>query len=797
MNYRKSLALFLCVLCLSAAAQEIGKWRMYMSYQIATKSVMGGSVIYSLMNGNLLSYDTEDGEVRTYDRLGELSDVSISHIAYSKEARKLIIVYENSNIDLLDEEGNVENLSSLKEKRVLNKEIVSVCVLGSTAYLVTGFGFVEVDMDAAVFRNTYKLGSLFTQIGTDSNDKPIYNAILSIAVSDNATFLSTKKGVYYCQKPNNMHLEENWKIFQNMDEVKFLSFFQGKVIMVNSSGVYAADPATEYANTAIKRANYTYLKNTGSMLIWGNTKQVCYTSDVSGQNATALEAAVTTITVDNTWTDISYANGTYWMSEQEKGLCAYKTDGTTFTPTGEVIQPSSPIRDLGYRVSWVGDRLLVAGGINTVGGFSNPATSMYYENGEWTNFTEMEKTTAYSRIELINTTDLVQDPKDDTHHYASLYRNGLCEYKDGKFVKLHNYENSPLKSIRPTSARKYNYVPCAALSYDAEGNLWMASSMSDTVFHVLKPDGSWLNYYYKELYDKDEGVYTSLIDQILHHSNGNYKFVTSRRIEKRGIFCLDTNGTERADDDRTIIHRNIVNQDGTPYDPDQFYCLCEDHDGKVWVGTSSGLFVIDDVTKVFDPNYQFTQIKINRNDGSGLADYLLNDVSIGCITTDAANRKWIGTQTNGAYLITADGQEMVHHFTTEDSPLLSNNVQSIAVHPGTGEVVFGTDKGLCSYVSDATAPEDDLDKDKVVVSPNPVSPDYNGPIVIRGLVADTEVKIVTTGGQLVWNGSSVGGTCVWNGCANDGGRVSSGMYHVVANTPDGGKAIVTRIVIAR
>ena len=137
---------------------------MYLSYQIATKSVVNGSIIYSLMNGNLLSYDTEDGEVRTYDHMEVLSDVGISHIAYSKEAGKLLIVYKNSNIDLLDGDDNVQNLSALKDKRILNKEISSVYVNGSTAYLATGFGIVEVDMKEGVFRNTYKLSFTITSI---------------------------------------------------------------------------------------------------------------------------------------------------------------------------------------------------------------------------------------------------------------------------------------------------------------------------------------------------------------------------------------------------------------------------------------------------------------------------------------------------------------------------------------------------------------------------------------------------------------------------------------------------------
>ena len=763
-----SLALLLCVLCLPASAQQLGTWHMYLSYQIATESDVSGSIIYSLMNGNLLSYDTEDGEVRTYDMLNTLNDVGISHIAYSKEAGKLIIVYSNSNIDLLDEEGSVQNLSSLRDKRILGKEVSDICINGSMAYLATGFGFVEVDMKNGVFRNTYRLNCSST----------------CIAVSNDAVYLGTSdKGLLRCSKASNMQLEENWTLRLNSNGFKILSVFGDKLMGIKSDGLYAMN-LNNNTNVIFSKGSYTFMKNTGSQLIWGNKSGLYLTSNVSSTDN------ITTISYNNQWSDVSYIGGTYWMSEQENGLRSYKINGSEIIPTGQVVQPSSPIRDLGYNLSWVGDRLLVAGGINTTGSYFNPATSMYYENGVWTNFTEMEKQEKYPNLNLRNTTDLVQDPLDDTHHYASLYRTGLCEYRNGKFVKLYNHDNSPLHSLLPNLPTYYTLVMCSALSYDAEGNLWMAQSMLDSALHVLKPDGKWYNPYYEEL------SRVSLIDKILHHSSG-IKFITSRRIEKRGIFCLDTKGTERTEDDRTIMHQNIVNQDGTPYLPNNFNCLCEDLDGLVWVGTSSGLFVIEDATQVFSPNYQFTQIKINRNDGSGLADYLLYDVDITCVAVDAANRKWIGTQNSGAYLISADGQEMIHHFTTEDSPLLSNTVQSIAVHTGTGEVVFGTDKGLCSYISDATAPEAELNKDNVTVFPNPVTPDYNGPIAIRGLVSDTEVKIISTGGQLVWNGKSAGGTCLWNGLANNGRRVASGVYHVVANTPEGNKAIITRIVIVR
>lgn len=776
MNCRKSLSLLLCMLCLSVTAQQLGTWRLHLSYYIATKSEAGGSTIYSLMNGNLLSYDTEDGEVRTYDHMDILSDVGIAYIAYSNEADKLLIVYNNGNIDLLDKDDNVQNLSSLKDKTMLNKEVANVSIAGSMAYLATGFGFVEVDMKEGVFRNTYRLP--FT--------------IYCITASDEAVFIGTPEGIRYCKKEDNLQLAENWKIRLGWGGFNSMLFFQNKLIAKNQDGIFVLDPYNTSKQYRITQGNFTSLKQIGKQLFWHNKKTYGFTSDVSGTDPTTLGAAVTTISYENNWSDVSHANGTYWMSEQENGLRGYKMSGNEFIPTGEVIQPSSPIRDLGYNVSWAGDRLLVAGGINTVSSFENPATSMYYENGEWTNFTELERTGRFAKVTPVNTTDLVQDPLDDTHHFASPYRSGLCEYKDGKFVELYNPDNSPLKSgwPNPLSSNYYKQVFCSALSYDADGNLWMAQSMLDTTFYVRKPDGKWMNLYYENFKQ------TSLIDKILHHSSG-IKLVSSRRLERRGVFCIDMKGTERTTDDKTRLLQDFVNQDDTPYLPDQFFCLCEDLEGMVWVGTSAGLFVIEDVTKVFDKDFHFTQIKINRNDGSGLADYLFNDVSISCIAIDAANRKWIGTQSNGAYLISDDGQEMLHHFTTEDSPLLSNNVQSIAVHPGTGEVAFGTDKGICTFISDATTPEEELKKSNVVVFPNPVTPDYNGPIAIRGLVEDSEVKIISTGGQLVWNGTSSGGTCTWNGVANNGKPVASGIYHVVANTPEGGKAIMTRIVIVR
>lgn len=760
------LLMFAVSTCLQAA--QIGSWNVYLSYHNATKNVAAGKTIYTVANGDLYSYNTEDSEVRTYDNLNILNDVDIADIGYSQEAKKIILIYSNCNIDLLDANDNVQNLSALKEKSISGKEISNLYIYGSMAYLSTGFGLIEVDMKEGVFRNTYRLGLEGT----------------CVAANENNVFLGTTSGLYVCSKQENMQLQSNWKKHQGSTDWSKLLFYKDNLLGVRKDSLFVID--TQRANTAnrINGSAVTFIRETNDQLLWGDTKNICYGSDINN---------FTIIKENNTWKDIAYQGGTYWVSNQYQGLQGYKITGNQVQMTTSSVIPDSPIRNLSYRLNWVGNRLLVAGGINTVAGYFNTPTAMYMEDNQWTNFEEMtERPEKYKSLRLANTTDLVQDPTDPTHHYASLFRSGLFEYKDGKFTKFHNADNSPLQSILSKSiSTYYNYVSCAGLKFDPDGNLWMLCSQTDTVVRILRPDGKWNALYYEPI------QMASLCDNILIHSTGMV-FVTSRRLDQRGIFCIDTKGTlANTKDDKYILHKQIINQDETVYTPDEFYGICEDLDGRVWFGTTLGLFVIDNPEQVFDKNFRITQVKVNRNDGSGLADYLLSGLPVTCIAVDGANRKWVGTQNNGIFLISADGQETIHHFTTEDSPLPSDAIQDIAVNSITGEVAIGTEKGLCSYMSDAIDAAEDLVKDNVLVYPNPVKSEYTGPITITGMTMDAEVKILSTNGQLVWKGVSTGGLVTWNGCNLSGKRVSSGVYHVVANDNAGNKAIVTRIVVIK
>ena len=202
-------------------------------------------------------------------------------------------------------------------------------------------------------------------------------------------------------------------------------------------------------------------------------------------------------------------------------------------------------------------------------------------------------------------------------------------------------------------------------------------------------------------------------------------------------------------------------------------------------------------SQIESSNPIFTQVKVPRNDGTDYADYLLAGIDIMCLAIDGGNRKWFGTNGNGVYLISSDNMKEIHHFTSENSKLLSNIVKSIAINPTTGEVFFGTDNGLCSYFSDATKPNTEMTKDNVWAYPNPVEPSYTGPITVTGLSFDADVKILSSNGVVINEGRSNGGTYVWDGCDKKGRRVASGIYMVATATNSGEKGTVCKIAIVK
>ena len=681
----------------TAHAATIGTWKAYMAYHDVTEIETAGNIMYVLASDGLYTYNKDDNSLQTFDKTNGLSDCAIAHIAWNSQAKRLVIVYKNANIDMMDEKGNVYNLSDYYTKAMTeDKTVYSIDNFGAYAYLSTAFGVMKVNVKDIEISDTYNLG--FRVDYTYLEGDYIYAA-------------SSSRGLYRGLQTDNLLDKNNWK----------------------RVGDYA------------KRD---------------------------------------------------------------------KTIDPELEELVETLLPGGPKYNHFYFMRLINNKLY------TCGGYSDPGCIQVLDinNDEWKIFQDdgiYEKVgMKYKDIFCVDV-----DPFDEKHVFAG-GRQGLFEFYDGQFVKLYNDENSPIEAfnsyhpepnaIKPD--REYEII--SGLKYDTEGNLWIINaygadqslikyttnktfeSFDKQELKIFKPEnGSQPKFVWDE--DKEEWKSIPWTRTGAFLSNA---FIDS----KNNIWFVNNNWTAQQffkydyKNDAIRAYKDFVNQDGTSLGAGVtmwwLRCIQEDLDGNIWIGTDTGPFVLES-SQIDAESPIYTQVKVPRNDGTNFADYLLDGVDISAIAVDGAGRKWFGTPGNGVYLISRDNYTQLQHFTQENSGLLSDNIESIAINNETGEVFFGTSNGLCSYMSDVIAPSESMSKNSVWAYPNPVRPDYTGPITITGLTYNADVKIVTTNGVLVAKGRSNGGIFVWDGNDLKGKRVASGIYMVETATETGGKGTVCKVAI--
>lgn len=452
----------------------------------------------------------------------------------------------------------------------------------------------------------------------------------------------------------------------------------------------------------------------------------------------------------------------------------------------KTLSPGGPENNLfGFMRFYNGKLYSVAGGFSYDKDNDYAGIVQIYDKGSWTIAGHDVDSLDDHKITDMSTIDI--DPTDDSHYFVA-GRSGLYEFRNNRFVKSFSYDNSPLKSAATIVQPTKGYVLVFTVKFDRGGNLWVFNSQSAGA-PILRytRGGEWEEYDAAAL--KASNMSLLMMTNAMFDRDSLLWCVNGHFIQ-HGVVCYQpsSNGTN--------LYNSFVNEDGTILDVREVNDIEEDLEGNIWVATSVGPLYINYADKTKSSEEQvFQQYKVPRNDGTDLADYLLSGVSITGIAIDGANRKWFSTLGNGVYLVSADNNTEVHHFLTNNSPLLSDNVSAVAIDKSTGEVFFATDKGLCSYVSDASQTVDKMSKDVTYAYPNPVKPGYTGPITITGLTYDADVKIVTTSGVLVAQGRSNGGSFVWDGNDLDGKRVASGVYMVQTATSNGDKGTVCKIAI--
>ncbi len=782
---RKLICLLVVFLACGQASypQATGSWKTYLAYYTTTAVAETPTQVYAVADGSLYSYGKEDNSLQFYSRQTGLSDNGITLIGYNPAVEKLLLVYgsSNGNIDLMGSQG-VYNLPYLKENTNLqDKTIHSIAFHNEYAYLSTAFGILLIDMNKQEIADTYQL----------------HEPVFSTCVFNGRVYASTPEGMLSGSLQDNLLDRNNWRReslslpdFLPGDTLMLGVFQNQLVFLIKSKGIYYQQTNGTVKNLLKDGGLKDMLIAPGKLVAWSPTILYAYSSLTQGtyNNLASLGPidAVSCLKDDHT----------YWMATGEGGLKGIRIKGDNsveLTATDLLPKTASPKRNLDYFLTTQGDKLLITGGGRWTDRYKYPGTFMLYENGNWLNFDEKQALTPVQTATQ-DYTCVAVDPFDETHYFVSSYGEGLLEFKDDKFVKLYTHRNSPLETSQPTQPTNYSYVRLAGLAFDKDGNLWITNCRVPYAVKVLKPDGSWINMPYTSAITNIE-----MMDKILITSSGT-KWMNIPYNNGSGVFvCNDNNTLDDTSDDAYAHYTTFPRSGGGNIDISGVYSMAEDKNGDIWLGTNKGILICPYSTArraASDPSsVSFLQITRMEDDGITPSGYFLDGEKITAILVDGGNRKWIGTESSGVFLVNEDGSETLEHFTTANSPLLSDNVLSLALLPSAGEVFIGTDKGLISYMGGA--PEGRESFSDVYAFPNPVRPDYDGQVTVTGLMADSNVKITDLSGNLIYQARSTGGQFVWN-CKNSrGSRVATGIYLVLAATPEGKESVATKIMVIK
>lgn len=771
-KYLITLILF-CKIVIPAFSQpSVGEWTDYQSYASAKCVVDAGDKIYCVTDGGLFSYNKTDNSIQKMSAINGLSDAGIQRLAYSTENNLLLITYQNGNIDLL--KGNeIFNLSDIKRKQLsADKTINNVLFIGNLAYLSCGFGIVVVNLDKKEIKETYFIGK-----------DGAYLNVFDLATDGNFFYAATESGIYKAAIANqNLQNYNNWvkeaSIPHPNSKFSKIEFFQGKVIANYTPDKWAEDemyqtdgnswnrflPEVLYVSDMTTNGNYLTFSTRDEVLVYDdqfNKVETVQKYTLAGIEVKPIQPLCAVLDDQNI----------LWIGDQKDGLV--KVGNQT-----ERIVPEGPVDNKIFSLTMNGQDLWVTAGghDNSWGNLFNLPQFQLSREGKWTVFDR-------KNIPVLNDfRDIVcikADSKNPDHFFAGSWGGGVLEFNDGVFVKQYNNFNSTLQTQLPGSPDAA-YVRIGGMDFDSKGNLWVSNSGVAKNVSVYQTDGTWKAYELPGVANKNT------IGKIIVTQKEDKWIVVPRGF---GLYVL--NSANDQSKELKVIAR-FVNSDGEFFNEmSDVFSIAEDLNGEIWVGTSGGVAVYSNPESIWtEPVLYATRPGLNQNDN--IFHPLLEKEAITAIAVDGANRKWFGTRNSGVFLISADGETEIEHFDTENSPLPNNEIMDIAINQKTGEVFIGTASGLISYMGEAIAGNDEFND--VYVYPNPVRETYEGSIVVKGLVDDTDVKITDISGDLVYKTTSLGGQAIWDGKNLNGNRCKTGVYLVFLTDRTGEKTKITKLL---
>lgn len=766
---RHSFLLLLSVLLVSntvwAQKLSIGQWFAHLPQQSARQVIDTGEELYVLTDVYYFSLNKTTGEIIKYDKVWGLSDVQVDHLAYCEQADALIVVYRNTNIDLVIGGNTIVNVSDILRKSISGvKEINSVTVRDSLAYFATTFGIVVLDVKSEEFRDTYIIGDNGGQI-----------SVRDVAFTNDSIFAITTEGVKKATLSGiNLANYQNW---QNVGASNGLPITNGRMIEMIGDTLYALFDNTVYygvnGSWSLYYADTSYninrIKGTGGKLLVLESDTVP-AGRVTYKDANGVWQSIAPINfnvpADATWEDQSL-----WVADVYQGFFQYNSpnDIKTFVPNG----PNSfSNTGLSYKdgVLWV-----APGGADASFNYNYNSSGFYsLQNGYWAQYNQYSLPILQG---LLNIYCVASSPISSKVYFGSFW-DGLLEW-DGTTLIKYNKDNSTLQGAVGDESR----TRVTGLTFDDEGNLWIANHGATQPLHVLEPNGN------MTVMNTPTISIGSVSDIVV--DDFNRKWIALPQSSTQGILVYDHGAdvASTADDQYKVLNTQLGNGG---LHTNEVLSLANDKSGQIWVGTTQGIAVFYCAGSVFSQGCDAQRIIVSRD---GFNGYLLENERINDILVDGADRKWVATN-NGIWVFSPDGTEELAYYNEENSPLLSDNVITLGYDGDQGIMYISTGKGLMSLRTEATEGTAEY-LDPIEVYPNPVRETYNGPIAIKGLPSNAEVRITDLVGQLVYQTKAFGGQAVWDGRDYTGRKAKTGVYLVFSINEEGTASEPTKLLFIK
>jgi hypothetical protein len=731
---------------------QLGAWNVHLPYVKNTSIAAIGHTVYCGSASGLFSYNESNGELERISKTQGLSDVEVKLLKVNPNNGMLFIAYTNGNIDLMLN-GEVVNMPQILQRSIIGKKSVNeVTFYNGRAYVACSFGIVVIDVNKAQILDSYQ------NIGANGATLEIFD----VAIFNNFIYATTSNGVYRASLTSgNLSDFKFWTLFKASTKSNKMESFNNKLFVEVDSVL------NEFDGNNWKALEGIGFRNVLDIQVANNKMVVC-----SQQNVLSVDK---NNTIDLTGSQLKNAavilpNNRYAVVDDFYGLQVFpggKFNGIDF------VTPNGPFSSLATDFKFINNTLYAAGGYAPLFNEGFKRNGIYlYDGTNWRNTRE----NGLIPDTILDILTLAYDAQNGKLYGAS-YGKGLLKMDlTGRLETVYNKTNSALQEVFAGSCR------VASVAMDFENNLWLTNHSSGLPICVLTNDGTLKCFSVGTAFGGNNAVTAIAIDDL------NNKWIAHSRdgglmVYNHGLDVLNGN-----DDSYKVLTKDKGNGE---MPSNQVNCITKDKKGEMWVGTNNGLCIFSNPDLIFESNnrsFDARQIVIR----TGLVNSnFLGGENITAIKVDGANRKWIGTG-NGVWLVAPDGYTVLQNFTTKNSPLLDNNILAIGINDNNGEVFFGTSKGIVSYMSDAT--EADKSFKGVEIYPNPVRPNFDGEVSIKGLAENVNVKITDAAGNLVAEATSNGGFATWNGRNFAGNRVATGVYIVFAANKDGSKSIVGKLL---